>query len=422
MLNKCFSTLLSITFFCSTVFGQDYPYPYKNPDMASLTTNIMKSVHEDPFNKVAKILEVEVIKDRNKTFLLENQSKFRFSFYPQKKDAPLIFMLADMSGSHVSGYMAQMADLFHSAGYNVVGISSPFFWNFVVSSSQSAIPGLTSEDAADMYQTLQLVLEKIDRLHGPQFTKKAVVGFGFGGLLAAHLSSIENKERRLGIDQYLLINPVVNIMHAITEIETRTAIALELGMPRVEGIKMQAFGFVVENMGRENKVTDPKHFLNLDKKFVLKSPKEYKFLSGAIMRMNIGDTVFVSQQINDLGVLKQKVYRNLRYGRQKEADDLGLVGYVKQIFVPFFSKKYPKLLDILKQSNFNFVREDIKNNPNVFIMHNADDFLIDEGQLEYLSNLVGPERIKIYPLGGHLGNLWFKQNQADILNRLSILK
>ncbi len=54
-------------------------------------------------------------------------------------------------------------------------------------------------------------------------------------------------------------------------------------------------------------------------------------------------------------------------------------------------------------------------NKNIFVMHNLDDFLASRADLEYLEGVLG-DRLKLYPYGGHLGNLWCPQNRRDIVS------
>lgn len=397
-----------------------YNYPYTNADMATLSNAIMKSKHDKSL-AFAQLLHVPVIAGREKTFLMEDKSQLKFGFYPQAAPAPLVFIIADMGSTHVSGNMMYLADILQANGYNVVTLPSQFAWNYALSSSTTALPGLTSEDAIDMHRALQVVLDKVLSVHAQPILKKAIVGLGFGALLVAHISSLERRQKKLNFDKYVLINPVVNMIDAVTQIETRAAIGLELGMDNVEWIKGKAFNFVVDCMDEKLKVEAPDYFLNLEKKFPL-SAKEYKFLTGAVLRMNIGDMTFASQLVNDQGVLKSKLSRYSWDARHKEVNDLGLVGYLKQIFLPFFIKKYPKLLALVRQTNLNLVRQTLIDNKNIYLIHNEDDFLINASQVEYLKNIFEPERRKIYPLGGHLGNLWFETNKKDLLNVLSIIK
>lgn len=397
---------------------QAYNYPYQNADVASLTTAIMKSKYKEPSDHF-KSMEVEVIPGRDKTYLVEGRGDFKFYFYPQKQDAPLIFLIADFGGNSTTGYMMYEASLLHQNGFNVITISSSLFWNFIISSSNTGIPGLTSEDAQDMYVAMQLSLQKVKETHKRNITKIGVMGLGLGGLHAAHISAIESRERKLNIEKYLLVNPVVNMIDSVTQIETRAAIALDMGIKRAEALGARAFNFVVDMSDDKFKVDDPTYFLNLDKKFVA-TEQQYKFLSGFALRTYIGDTVFSSQLINDMGVLKEKFDRYHRNARNAEAFNLGFQGYLKQIFAPYFSKKY-RPLELLKHVNFNYVRQDIIDNQNIILMHNEDDFTVSSDNLNYLKELFGNRAI-IYPLGGHLGNLWHPQNQQDVLNVFSSLK
>jgi len=404
----------------SPIWAQEYNYPYKNPDVASLSVALMKSKGKGILGDV-NLMNVANIAERNKTFLFEGRGQLRFGFYAQKQAAPLIFLIADIGGSPVSGYMMYEADLLYQNGFNVVTLASPFFWNFIVSSSRTGIPGMTNEDAADMYQAMQLALNKVKIEHRHPITKLGLIGFGFGALEAAHISAVDQREKKINIDRYLLINPVVNVIHAVTEIETRASIALELGRSQVEYLKAKAFNFVVDHLDLKFKVDAPAYFINLEQRFAV-TEKDYKFLSGVILRMNIGDTIFASQLINNLKVLKSRLDRFHWNDRHKEIEAYGLVGYLQKIFVPFHSIKYPYLLNLIKHANFNYVRQEVRKNKNIFLMHNADDFIIDADQLAYLDKIFGAERSFIYPLGGHLGNLWYPQNQNDVIKVMTALK
>lgn len=412
-----------LTLFVSiSVFAQEleYNYPYKNPNVATLTAAIMKSQYKESLNEV-KLMEVSVVPGREKTFLFEKRSQLKFGFYPQKQAAPLVFLIADLANTHVTGYMLYMSEMLQQKGYNVVTLSSQLSWNFAVSTSKTGIPGITSEDASDMYEGMQLVLNKVKQYHSQPITKTGVIGFGFGGLLAAHINSLDAQQKKLNIDRYVLINPVVNVIHAITQIETHAAISKELGDKKVADLKSKAFNFVYNSLSDKLSVNDSNYFLNLESKFPL-AQNEYEFLTGALLRLNVGDTIFATQLVNDLGVLKSNLTRLNQSARHNEANELGLVGYLKQIILPYFSKKYPKALDLLKQANMNIVRQSLVDNKNVYLIHNADDFLIDADQVTYLENIFENDRRKIYPLGGHLGNLWYETNKTDLLNMLEGIK
>jgi hypothetical protein len=47
-------------------------------------------------------------------------------------------------------------------------------------------------------------------------------------------------------------------------------------------------------------------------------------------------------------------------------------------------------------------------------MHNADDFTVSADDLRFLETVFG-ERARIYPSGGHNGNLAYRDNIADLI-------
>ena len=394
----------------------NYNFPYSNPEIASLTTVIMQSTF-DSDHKVAHRMDVTNIPGRDNTFLFEGRGQFRFNFFAQNKAAPLVFIIADLGGSFVSGYMIYEAELLYKSGYNVIAISSPFFWNFVISSGTTALPGVTDEDAQDLYSAMHLALNEVKQHHNHTITKIGAMGLGLGALELAHLSVIDQKEKKLNIERYVFINPIVNLVHSVTQIEKHVAIALDIGMNRVDQLKAKAFNFVFDNMDKNT--NDPGYFLNLQKKFPLKE-NEYQFLFGANLRMTLGDTIFASQMVKDLGVLKSSISEHNWDARHTEVNNFNFLDYFQKFLLPNF-KKY-NFFTIQKHVNLDSVEPSIKENPNMFLMHNLDDPLVSANQVTTLVGVFGPERSKIYPRGGHLGNLWFSQNQKDLLQILSVLK
>lgn len=53
----------------------------------------------------------------------------------------------------------------------------------------------------------------------------------------------------------------------------------------------------------------------------------------------------------------------------------------------------------------------LKSSTKFGVMTNENDFILTKEELDYLRQLFG-ERAKIYPRGGHLGNLEYKENLA----------
>lgn len=407
--------LFRVIFCLSTSFAyaeSSYNYPYQNPDVATLTASLMKTKMKDG-HEVMKSLKVTVIPGRNEVPLVKGRGELHYGYYPQKKTSPLIFIVPDLGGTLANGAMQFLGDLFYQNGFSVITLPSPFSWNFVLSSSRTTLPGITDQDAADLYVAMQLALQDVKNRYKPNFSRIGFVGLGLGGLQGAYIQVLDNKEKKLIIDRYLLVNPLVDLVASLTEVENRASYALDLGDKRVNEIKSKAFNFVINNMDKD--VNDPSFFANLPSRFVL-SDKEYQFLTGGLIHTNLADVVLTSQIVKDLGVLKSKVSNWA--DRHKEVDQLNFLDYFEKFIIPFVTDKSAAdpLEYIMSHTNFDAVSESVKNSGSVFIMHNHDDFLIDPSQLNTLTETVGVDHIKIYPLGGHLGNLWYSQNQEDMVN------
>ena len=209
----------------------------------------------------------------------------------------------------------------------------------------------------------------------------------------------------------------MNLVSTVTQIEKHAAIALEIGMSRVSELKSKAFNFVVDNMDRNTNDSD--YFLNLQSRFPL-SNQEYQFLVGGNLRSGLGDTIFASQQVHDLGILKSSISKYHWDERHTEVNAFGYLEYFQKFILPQF-KKY-NFFTMQKHINMDSVEPGMHDNPNMYLMHNTDDPLISAAQLVTLQGVFGPERSKIYPLGGHLGNLWYSQNQKDLLKIMADLK
>lgn len=69
----------------------------------------------------------------------------------------------------------------------------------------------------------------------------------------------------------------------------------------------------------------------------------------------------------------------------------------------------------MSQASSLYALEDYLSATNkIGVMHNADDIILGTGDLGFLKEHFA-ERLTLYPYGGHLGNLDYRDNGADIL-------
>ena len=91
--------------------------------------------------------------------------------------------------------------------------------------------------------------------------------------------------------------------------------------------------------------------------------------------------------------------------------------YVKEYLLPFLQFKDPSLTleKAAAASSLEAIAPFLRNAANVAVMTNADDPILTEENFTFLAQTFGP-RLTLYPVGGHCGNLRYKDNVAAMLD------
>jgi len=100
-----------------------------------------------------------------------------------------------------------------------------------------------------------------------------------------------------------------------------------------------------------------------------------------------------------------------------EINNINLTDYVHKIVLPYGRQNH-RPDDTIEQTgrrNSLYVLTDyFRNNSNIYVIHNKDDFLLRPGDIRYFSRNLG-DRFVLFPWGGHLGNFWHEQNMYTLL-------
>jgi hypothetical protein len=143
------------------------------------------------------------------------------------------------------------------------------------------------------------------------------------------------------------------------------------------------------------------------------SAAQLRFLIGYDLRASIGGVVYTSQQIRDRGILTSPPGQKSR--RLAEAATVSVREYISEFLVPEYAERTGKPISVEELGKKSSLRSlSLGANPAVYVMHNADDFLVTAADLAYLRETLG-SRFTLYPRGGHVGNLWYHDNSEAIL-------
>ncbi|BBA33926.1 uncharacterized protein sS8_1972 [Methylocaldum marinum] len=415
--------LLSICQIASAkrVEESSYRYPYKNPYLATATVAILKDREQRYVWEETQHLDLTLIPGRNDVPLLEGKGKLRVRYSPHPGPAPLVFLLPGFGGSAYSGAARYLAQLLTDHGFQVLSLPSPFHWNFALAASRSALPGLTEKDSEDVYRAMQAALNAVRERFHPEITRIGLIGLSHGALTAAFVRKLDSERKEIGLDATLMINPPIDLLGAIRTIEQLADLERRYTKQQRSNIQSYAIGTGSAALGRD--IEDPAYFADWDRRLEL-SDEQIRYLIGWTLRQPVGSSLYVSSLVHpSMGFLRAPITPDYRSARLEEARSYSLMAYLQRVLVPQLERTGKRKLrfeELIKASSLKSVAPALSGDPTVYLMHNADDFLVSEVDLAFAERIFG-ERAIIYPRGGHLGNLWYTQNRRDILTMLKPL-
>jgi len=365
-----------------------------------------------------------------KTMILETDLKkpeiffydhgLRYTAAFQDRKAPLIFLIAGTGGSSKSSKMLALVNNLYRAGFHVITLPSPTSSNFIINASTSHVPGNLTEDAADLYQAMEQIW-KVSREH-IQVSDFFLAGYSLGGTEAAFVAKLDEERKVFDFRRVLMINPPVSLYTSVSRIE-----GLLDGIP---GGPRRVGAFFNQMMAKSTDFYRKGDFVAIDDDFLysayqaqLLDRNEAGGLIAVSFRIGSAGMIFTSDAMTNGGYVipKNKVLRNSDSleGYFWTYLHLSFLDYFNEYFYPYFQSRHPGLSkeELIEALSLKSIEGYLASSAKIGVITNEDDFILAPGELDYLQRVFGP-RIKIYPTGGHLGNLEYRDNMAFLIDRL----
>ena len=407
------AVLAALGLLTRSIEAADYNYPYRDPYLATATSAILGN-DEATARVESNVLRLPGLPGRNKLPNLEGRGDLSLAFYRQNQAAPLLFILAGVGSNPYFGVGPYLASLFYRAGSHVVVLPSPLNWNFALSASTSGAPGYAPADARDLYDVMQKTLTILRDRYNVKPTAIRFLGVSLGALEGAHLSVIDADEGKIGIANYLLINPPLDLHYALKKIDEWSRLAQKFGPEKSRDLVSKALA-IVDSFSDETP-DDPAVIDRLAKKLAGFTTEELQYLLAESLQSQLYELIYVTQVIQDQNVLPTS--KDDMRKRLQEAKSFTLVDYYWKIAVPLWQKQLgdsqadPESL--LQRSSLAPIVDRLRSNPKVHILHNLDDFFAERKSIEALKEALG-DQVTLYPYGGHLGNIWYPENKKTVL-------
>ncbi len=402
-----------------------YGYPFSDPLVATVLGTPPSHRAELDYDVPRVEREIVVFPGRKVARVVPRHA-YRYGIAKQDHSAPLIFVIAGTGGSHRTANMRLLEAAFFDAGFHVVTLSSPTHANFIITASETHIPGRSTDDAVDMHRVMEMVwAEHKDSLDVTGFH---ITGFSLGGANAAFVAAYDREQRPVfNFEKVLLINPPVNLYSSIKKLDSY----LDSNIP---GPVAPDFDTFFDRMVRRlTEVYVHNDQINFDSEFLYQvskasmsdgvelSSKELEVLIGAAFRLALANMLTTADYAAQRGFI---IPKNHRFSITESTTDYfkvatrsSFVDYFEQLFLPYFEGRLPHATreSLIRETSLAGIEDFLKTADYVAVVHNADDIILADGELDYLRGIFG-SRATIYPVGGHLGNLSYRDNVAFMVD------
>jgi hypothetical protein len=404
-----------------------YDYPLKDPYVATIIGTPSGLEAELPEKIDYELLGLKVFPDRPTPDVFWYQREFLYTLTYQKQEAPLIFVIAGTGSSSYSSSVIFLQKAFYKAGFHVICLSSPTQMNFVVTASATCVPGNIVEDSQDLYRVMTLAWEQVkDRIKVSEFY---LTGYSLGASQAAFVAKLDEEKRVFNFKKVCMINPVVSLY---TSAKILDNMLLEI-MPDRNSPEVfdRWFNGVLGKFGEAYRLL---HQPPLDHDFLYDTyrtlyktqpPRQEDMagIIGTVFQLALRNMIFTSDVMSNSGLI---VPKNRVLGSADSLTDywkvtgtISFVDYFDELLYSYFQSRNPGLTKeaLIESTSLRSIESYLRNTPKIVLVDNEDDLILTPEDLAFLKNVFG-SRAKIYPYGGHLGNMTYKDNIAYLINIL----
>ena len=141
---------------------------------------------------------------------------------------------------------------------------------------------------------------------------------------------------------------------------------------------------------------------------------------GTSFRISSSSLVFTSDVVSDFGYIKPRGLVLDRYSNLETYNEvsvrLGFTDYYHEFFYPYYKADYPDISrdEFIAAISLKEIADYLRNTEKITVMHNADDIILEPGEIDFFAEVFG-DRATIYPLGGHCGNINYRDNVAHMV-------
>jgi pimeloyl-ACP methyl ester carboxylesterase len=341
----------------------------------------------------------------------------KFTYWLQPGSANVVYIIPGLGGHRLAQPSLALAELVYKNGFSAVVVSSPFNSEFMEHASTAALPAYLPVDGHDLHVALTEIDHRLNKLYPDRLGHKALMGYSMGALESMYIAATgpTNSLPLLKFDRYVAINTPVRLLHGVAKLDEFYRAPLEWPAAERAGDLENTF-LKVAALSR-NTLT-PQTSLPFD-------AIESKFLIGLDFRFELRDIIYSSQRRNNQGVLHHPLWNFRREPGYREIMQFSYQDYFDKFAIPYYQARGlagPAGGTLEKAGDLRTYDAGLRANPDIRVIVNQNDFLLEDTDLAWLQATFSPEQLTVFRQGGHLGNLSNPTVQKAILAALTPMR
>lgn len=402
------------TFAQEFVQSSEYTYPNFQPLQSTIATSSI-GVPNATWTKIK-------FQPKNR-FVNGKKASIKIRYYKAKQECTgnknpssnkLVFLLSGLGGEANGGQANFYAEAMTKRCLSVLILPSIFTKDFTQAVSSSGVVGDFINDTADFYDLMVYSRDFVEKTNGIQFQSYSVMGYSLGGLTTAFVSELDSRRKEFNFTTSLIINTPVDLLHGMRTLDAYADQSRKIGRFRMIKILLSWGKNLLTHTRYKTGVTNYSTFIS---KMEHLRDSEKELIIGKVLMGSLPDVVKASKKTL-LSIDQQGFADVTSYTPGARSPRSSFVNYMENYVLKFLRAKGEESLTIAElnaRNSLASVEDHLRSNQNIYMMHNIDDFLLKQGDVEYMANVFG-NRFTLYPRGGHVGNLWYKDNLQKMLN------
>ena len=306
----------------------------------------------------------------------------------------LIVILPGLGGHRYSNMVCALAELYRNAGWSVIALSSTMNDEYYFGLQNLQFPGDYTAEGSGLPNVIAAAIERFNKKYPKHAVEScSILGYSLGGLNTLALAS---SELPFKVDYFIAINPPRDPAYALGRIDEFYSIPqkweAETRDERIKELFLRVINVVMSADGKfEMPVTR----------------EESEFIIGLYMRLPLVDILSAMSK-------EKKKYIEGGENMRKVRDyfDVSWSDYLKRGILPQMGGEYDELCEKYKVDS---MAEKMSANKRLFVLHNENDFLLQEGDIEWYRGVLG-DRLVVFSNGSHLGNMFVPDYQKKLMS------